>query len=152
MIVYRIAKKRYVHDLSGTGARIYGGRWNHKGISIVYASESRSLAIVDYLVHVNLAIVPSGLSISSIRIPDRITPKQISTSDLPANWREFPAPSELAEIGTNWALANETLLFRVPSTVVEHEFNILINPSHPHIKHAKITHTEDCLFDKRLLR
>jgi len=152
VIVYRIAKKRYIHDLSGTGARIYGGRWNHKGISIVYASESRSLATVEYLVHVNLAIVPSGLSISSIKIPDRISPKQISTSGLPSNWREFPAPSELAEIGTKWALANETLLLRVPSAVVEHEFNMLINPSHPDFKHVKIIDTEDCRFDERLLR
>jgi RES domain-containing protein len=152
VIVYRIAKKKYIHDLSGTGARLYGGRWNHKGISIVYTSESRSLATVEYLVHVNLAIVPRGLSISSIKLPHRITPQEISDSDLPANWREFPAPSELAEIGTNWALVNETLLLRVPSAVVEHEFNILINPSHPDFKHVKIIDTEDCTFDERLLR
>ena len=152
MIVYRIAKKKHIHDLSGAGARLYGGRWNHKGISIVYTSESRSLATVEYLVHVNLAIVPSGLTIASIKIPKRIITKQISTSDLPANWREFPAPSQLAEIGTKWALANETLLLRVPSAVIEHEFNILINPAHPDSKHVKITHVEDCRFDKRLLR
>ena len=152
MIVYRIAKKKYIHDLSGTGARLYGGRWNHKGISTVYTSESRSLATVEYLVHVNLAIVPRGLMISSIKIPDRMTPQEVSISDLPANWREFPAPSELAEIGTNWALVNETLLLRVPSAVVEHEFNILINPSHPDFKHVKIIDTKECTFDERLLR
>jgi len=152
VIVYRIAKKRYIHHLSGTGARLYGGKLNHKGISMIYTSETRSLATVEYLVHVNLAIVPSGLSISTIKIPDRITPKQILTSELPTNWREFSAPSELAEIGTNWALANETLLLRVSSTVVEHEFNILINPSHPGFKYIKIIDTEDCTFDERLLR
>jgi RES domain-containing protein len=152
VIVYRIAKKKYIHDLSGTGARLYGGRWNHKGNSIVYTSESRALATVEYLVHVNLAIVPKGLVLSSITLPDHIIPKNISTSDLPANWREFPAPSELAEIVTRWALANEKLLLRVPSAVVEHEFNILINPSHPDFKSVHILETQDCRFDERLLR
>ncbi|MCI0493899.1 RES family NAD+ phosphorylase, partial [candidate division KSB1 bacterium] len=41
-----------MNDLTGTGARQYGGRWNHKGTGIIYTSESRSLAILEYLVHV----------------------------------------------------------------------------------------------------
>ena len=146
------SQTKYILGLPGTGARSYGGRWNHRAISIVYTSESRSLATMEYLVHANLAVVPGVLSIASIKIPDRMIPKEISTSDLPSNWREFPAPSELAEIGTNWALANETLLLRVPSAVVEHEFNVLINPSHTDIKHVKITHTDDYRVDERLLR
>jgi RES domain-containing protein len=125
MLVYRIAKTKYVHDLSGTGAREYGGRWNNKGIGIIYTSESRALATVEYLVHVPLSCVPGDMSIATLEIPDDITPKKISILALPANWREYPAPPELAEIGTRWALANDTLLLRVPSAVVEHEFNIL---------------------------
>lgn len=131
MVVYRIAKTKYIHDLSGIGARIYGGRWNNKGVPMIYTSESRALATVEYLVHVPLPIVPSDISIASLNMPDGMILREISISDLPANWRDFPAPPELAELGTQWALKNETLLLRVPSVVVEHEFNILINPSHP---------------------
>jgi RES domain-containing protein len=152
MRVYRITKSPYVHDLSGTGARIYGGRWNHKGISLIYTSESRALATVEYLVHAPISIVPTNISIVTIEIPDRIIPREISISDLPSNWRDYPATLELVDIGTNWALSNETLLLRVPSAVIEHEFNMLINPSHPEIKYVIISNIEKYKIDERLRR
>ena len=152
MTLYRIAKKKYVDDLSGAGARIYGGRWNHKGIGMLYTSEGRALATVEYLVHVPLSIVPSDLSIAFIEIPDDIIPTQVSTAQLPANWRDYPAPPELAKIGTRWAIESRSLLLRVPSAVIAGEFNVLINPAHTDIRHVEITHIEDCRLDQRLLR
>ena len=77
MLVYRIAKAKHIHDLSGIGARIYGGRWYKRGVGVIYTSESRALATVEYLVHVPLSAVPSDLSIASIEIPDSIRPKEI---------------------------------------------------------------------------
>ncbi|UCH93162.1 MAG: RES family NAD+ phosphorylase [Candidatus Aminicenantes bacterium] len=151
MKVYRIAKAKFISDLSGTGARLYGGRWNNKGIGIIYTSETRALATVEYLVHVPLAMVPNDLCIATLEIPDHITAKEILKPDLPGNWRSCPAPFELAQLGTSWALANETLLLRVPSVVVEHEFNILINPLHPDMKHVTISRIENYSFDHRLI-
>lgn len=151
MTVYRIAKARYIHDLSGTGARMYGGRWNHKGVGIVYTSDSRALATVEYLVHVPLSIVPSDLRIASVEIPEDISLKEIFPSDLPSNWRDYPAPSELAEMGTQWALANDSLLLRVPSAVVEGEFNILINPLHPDMRRVALLDIKVYRIDGRLL-
>lgn len=151
MVVYRIAGTRHIHDLSGSGARMYGGRWNHKGVGVVYTSENRSLATVEFLVHVSIPYFPANLSIASIEIPDRIKPKTVSMSMLPDEWRDFPARSELADLGTKWVLGNESLLLRVPSSVVEHEFNVLINPLHHDMGHVKIIHVEDYRVDKRLL-
>jgi RES domain-containing protein len=151
MIVYRIAKTKYINDLSGSGARLYGGRWNHKGVGIIYASETRALATVEYLVHVPLSIVPDDLSIASIEVPDDVSAREILIPELPGNWRSYPPPIECAELGTVWALSNETLLLRVPSAVVAHEFNILINPSHPGIKSVTVSQIENYKFDKRLL-
>lgn len=152
MIVYRIAKTSHIRDLSGIGARLYGGRWNKKGIDIVYTSENRSLATVEYLVHVPISIIPGELSIVSIKIHGLINPKAVLPGDLPKNWRDYPPPEELGEIGTKWALSNETLLLRVPSAVVENESNILINPQHPDMKRISISQIERFRFDKRLLR
>lgn len=152
MIVYRISKTRRISDLSGIGARLYGGRWNNKGIGIVYTSENRSLATVEYLVHVPISIIPGDLSIASIKIPNLIKPKDVLPSDLPNNWRDYPPPPELTKIGTKWALSNETLLLRVPSSIVENEFNLLINPQHPDMKRISISQIEKFEFDKRLLR
>lgn len=55
MKLYRIAQTAHIKDLSGTGARLYGGRWNEKGVGVVYTSESRALAILEYLVHVPMS-------------------------------------------------------------------------------------------------
>ena len=150
MQLFRIANTRYINDLTGTGARVYGGRWNHKATGVIYTSENRSLATVEYLIHVPLSIVPGDLSIACLEIPDHIIPKQISLADLPPNWRDYPAPPELADLGTNWALANESLLLRVPSAVVKNEFNVLINPMHLDMGYVAILHVESYTFNKRL--
>lgn len=154
MRVFRIAKSIYINDLSGSGARENGGRWNHKGIAIVYTSESRALAILECLVNlpVPVDLRDFDLKIASLVIPDRIIPKEISISDLPSNWRNYPAPPELADLGTKWALTKKTLLLRVPSAVIHREFNILINPLHPDMKHVKIIHIENYKLNNRLLR
>lgn len=130
---------------------MYGGRWNHKGVGVVYASESRSLATVEFLVHVSIPYIPANLSIASIEIADRIKPKTISMSVLPDDWRDYPVKSDLMEIGSKWILSNASLMLRVPSSVVEHEFNILINPLHHDMRYVKIIHVEDYSLDKRLL-
>jgi RES domain-containing protein len=150
--VYRIAKTQYIDDLTGIGARLYGGRWNPKGIGIVYTAESRALATVEYLVHVPLSLVPHDLSMAMLHIPDWIPSKTIGIGDLPANWRDYPAPPPLADLGMRWALSRETLWLHVPSVVVAHEWNVLINPLHPDRSHVTIAQVEPYQFDARLLR
>jgi RES domain-containing protein len=150
--VYRIAKTPYIRDLSGMGARLYGGRWNHKGVGMVYTAESQALATVEYLVHVPLSLVPHDLSIATLHIPDRITPKTMAAENLPTNWRDYPAPPALADFGTEWAVSRETLLLRVPSVVVEREWNVLINPLYSDMPHVTVTQVETYRFDARLLR
>ena len=150
MFVYRIAKKKHIRDLSGIGARLYGGRWNRKGIGIVYTSESRALALVEFLVNVPFSMLPSKLCIATVEIDDQIRPTEIPHGDLPKNWRKFPIPSELADIGSKWAVSNESLALRVPSALLPYEFNILLNPSHPDMKHVAIVDVEAFEMDKRL--
>jgi len=152
MKVYRISKTFFIKDISGTGARIYGGRWNHKGVSILYTSQSRALATVEYLVHVPLSLKPKNLSIASIELPDDVSIKEVLKEDLPANWRDSPPPSEIASIGTGWILAGNTLGLRVPSASVENDFNLLINPVHPEMSRVKIVTIEPYEVDRRLLR
>lgn len=152
MQAFRIAKTQYIHDLSGTGTMLYGGRWNRKNIPIIYSAENRSLAALEFLVHVPLSIVPSNLSIACLEIPDDIVPEQISMTQLPKNWRDYPAPPALAHLGSEWALSRRSLLLRVPSVVVVDEFNILINPKHSNINRVTISRVESYIFDRRLFR
>jgi RES domain-containing protein len=150
--VYRIAKTQYIYDLTGIGARLYGGRWNPKGIGMVYTAESRALATVEYLVHVPLSLVSHDLCMATLDIPDWITSKTIAIGDLPANWRDYPAPPALVDLGMQWALSRETLLLHVPSAVVAQAGNVLINPLHPDMPHVTIGQVDPYHFDPRLLR
>ena len=151
MFLYRISKRAHIKDLSGSGARLYGGRWNHRGVPLVYTSESRSLATVEFLVHVSLPNAPGDLSMATLEVPDNIAPKELVPSSLPKNWRDSPAPIELADLGTQWARSNTSLLLRVPSAVVEDEHNMLINPVHEDLSRVKLVKFLPCKLDKRLI-
>ncbi len=148
--LYRICATEHINDLSGTGARIYGGRWNNAGYPIVYSSGSRSLAALEFLVHVPMALAPDNLSIAEIIITDNVKRESITTSELPSNWRGYPAPEQLANIGTKWLKSKSSLLFDIPSAVVDKELNTLINPLHPDMQHVDLAKVEKFYFDSRL--
>ncbi len=148
--LYRICNTEHINDLSGTGARIYGGRWNHADYPIVYSSGSRSLAALEFLVHVPMALAPDNLSIAEITITGNIKRESITSKELPTNWRGYPAPEQLANIGTKWIKSKSSLLLDIPSAVVDKEVNTLINPLHPDIKHVNLKKVEKFYFDSRL--
>lgn len=152
MKVYRIARKQFISDLSGEGARIYGGRWNKKGSGVLYTSESRSLATVEYLVHLSWAVLPPDLCIAEIDIPDAPGYHTIDIAGLPRNWMSYPAPPELQEIGEAWKKAGKELLLRVPSVVVKNEWNCLVNPGHPSFGRIYISSIDEYFLDPRLAK
>ncbi|MDL1962846.1 MAG: RES family NAD+ phosphorylase [Deltaproteobacteria bacterium] len=150
--LFRISTSEHINDITGMGARIYGGRWNHTGYPVVYTSGSRSLAALEFLVHVPMALAPENLSIVEINIQENIEWESINESQLPSNWRDYPAPEQLANIGTNWIKSKSSLLLDIPSAVVEKEVNALINPLHPDIKFVDLTNVEMFSFDSRLFK
>lgn len=152
MRVYRLAKAKYIRDLTGIGARIAGGRWNVKGTAVLYTAQNRALATVEYLAHVPIAIIPRNLKMATLDVPDAAPAATISVKDLPRNWDHYPPPPQLATIGTDWIARNSHLLLYVPSAVVPGEHNVLINPSHPDMQHVKLVEVEVYKFDKRLLQ
>ncbi len=150
--LFRIATSEHISDISGTGARIYGGRWNHQGYPVIYASGSRSLAALEFLVHVPMALAPENLSILEINIIETVEIESVNESQLPLNWRDYPAPEQLADIGTSWLKSKSSLLLEIPSAVVNKEVNILINPLHEDIKSVSLVSIENFSFDPRLVR
>lgn len=149
MDLYRTAKREFIGDLTGEGARLSGGRWNEKGVGVIYTSESRALAALELAVHAPLSIVPEDLCVATIRVPARIRPEGLPLSFLPAGWRGYFAPGELKEIGANWAEAMTSLLLKVPSVITDREFNFLVNPLHPDMIDVRITEIEDFKPDLR---
>ncbi len=150
MFLYRISRAAYARDLSGEGSRRFGGRWNKKGVPVIYTSAHQSLAALEVLAHVPVTSIPEDLQLIILKVPDTAETEQILTSDLPEGWQAYPAPDKLAEIGTNWAKRGEGLLLQVPSVIIPDEFNFLINPLHEEARKIEIHAVRDFQFDKRI--
>ncbi len=151
MIVWRICKARYAATaFSGLGAEKSGGRWNHKGERMVYASSSLSLAALELFVHLEPLLMPRDLRAVSAIIPDRATVEELTARDLPKNWRRYPAPAGLRKIGSRWLHEMRSLLLVVPSAVNPEERNILINPLHPEAATIHGIRTKPFRFDPRM--
>lgn len=160
MLVWRLTRQAHAqhskgddainHPLSGEGARRYGGRWNHPGTALVYTSSSLSLAVLEYLVNLQVEDLPDDLVAVKIDAPDDLPRSQIRVKRLPRNWRVFPAIEELKDIGTNWTRRNKTPVLIVPSVVIPSELNCLINPAHPQIARIKVASVKSFGLDTRL--
>ena len=130
MVVWRLTLKKHVAP-DGEGARRYGGRWNTSGTRVVYTSGTLSLAALEYLVHVDSDILPDSLVSVKATIPESLVMETIPPSDLPGNWKDKMIPVELQELGTSWATGARTPVLQVPSVLIEHEWNYILNPLHP---------------------
>jgi RES domain-containing protein len=151
MDVWRICRAKHEASVfTGSGAEKTGGRWNNKGYSMVYTSENLSLAALELFVHVSPGIIPDDLISVRGKLPDSISTVEIVASDLPTNWREYPAPPEFQTIGTNWLRRAKSLALVVPSAINPLEKNILLNPAHPEIKKLKIENSQPFQFDPRM--
>lgn len=151
MIVWRICKARYAATaFSGLGAEKSGGRWNHKGKRMVYTSSSLSLAALELFVHLEPRLAPRDLRAVSAIITDRVTVEELAAKDLPKNWRRYPAPARLRQIGSSWLNEQRSLLLIVSSAVNPEERNILINPLHPEAAAIHGIRTKSFRFDPRM--
>jgi RES domain-containing protein len=148
--IYRIAKKNYIKDLSGEGARLFGGRWNKPGNSMVYFSEYLSLCVLEILVHTEQQLLTNDYHFLEVEIPESEI-EIISLRKLFKNWRTNPPVSSTQDYGTNWLASQKNLALKVPSAVLPHEYNILINPNHKHFSKVKIICKSILDIDSRVL-
>jgi RES domain-containing protein len=132
-------------DLSGTGGLLFSGRWHAKGRPIVYLVESPAGALVEMLVHMDRDDLPDGFQLLGVDIGD-LTPAAIS--GLPENWRDLTAAPKV--LGLNWLQKGESALLRVPSAILPHTWNVLLNPAHADAAKARIVSRERVPLDSRL--
>ncbi len=149
MIVYRIGRTKYADDLTGEGARLNSGRWNHKLTPCVYTSESRALAVLEYTVNINIDDIPRALSISTIDIPETNI-LELTVAELPGDWRVAPAPASTRDFGTRLLKKAQFPIIRIPSAVLSDEFNFLLNPLHIESSKFKIFDVQDFVYDVRI--
>ncbi len=134
--------------MSGTGARINGGRWNSTGKAALYTSESKSLALLEVLSNTPLAILRTDFSVITLELTGNFSTDEYTLKDLPAGWNTYPV--SVTRMGDRWLTAGKSLLLKVPSVIVPSECNVIINPAHPDFNKVKITDTEKLVIDKRI--
>lgn len=148
MLVYRVGRTKHANDLSGEGAKINGGRWNHKSIPCLYTSESRALSLLEYTVNVNIEEIPQALSITIIEIPDSEI-LIINEASLPGNWKEFPVPSSTRDFGSHILRTMKKSIIKISSSVITEEYNYILNPLHISRRGFKIISISDLIYDIR---
>lgn len=152
MEVFRLQKDKFKNVLSGKGAAKKGARWNSAGTEIIYTAASRALAMAEVAVHLTAATLPDNYFMVSIYLPDNISLQKIGIAQLPANWNVFPHIATTQQIGDNFIKAARHWLLKIPSTVVQGDYNILINPSHSEFSKIKIIDAIPFKFDNRLFK
>ncbi len=150
MKVYRIASAKYADDVTGEGSKIFGGRWNHKGVACIYTSESRALALLEYTVNINIYEIPRALYMITFEIQDNV--KSISESVLPGNWKNYPAPNETKDFGSKFLQSAEHAAIQIPSSIITDEYNYILNPLYKNSKQFKIVNMKDFIYDVRIKR
>ncbi|WP_425637792.1 RES family NAD+ phosphorylase [Algoriphagus yeomjeoni] len=150
MRVYRLSKSKFSSDLSGKGAELAGGRWNSKGKAVLYTSQSRALCTAEIAVHTPLGNIPTDYELVEIIIPENIEVQEIEVSDLSQDWKAIPHSHAAQLLGDKFLAENRFLVLKVPSAVVQGDFNYLINTLHRRFYEVEISLTEPFDFDARL--
>jgi len=149
MEVYKICREKYSRSLNASGVP---NRWNKKDEFVVYTGSSRSLSTLETIVHRSAINISNPYKLLKISIHEKTPIREINKADLPDNWMTLEAYVALQEIGSKWYNSLESLVLKVPSSIIPEEYNYIINTKHPlFATHIKIERIEDFAWDKRLL-
>jgi RES domain-containing protein len=139
VLAWRLCRAPFA-DLTGEGARRFGGRWNTAGRPLVYAASTAALAVLEVRVHLDL---PPEL------LPDDYVLATIDLDGLPAE-TVAKIPVAPAAFGDAWLREQRTPVLQVPSAIVPESPNLLLNPAHPDAARARIVSQRRFAFDRRL--
>src|SRR5271169_3789385 len=121
MRLWRICRQVHAAGaFSGVGARLYGGRWNSPGVSVVYTSPSLALAAIETFVHLEPNLRPDDLVSIEAELPDDVPSERLDLKSLRHNWHD-QGDESLRIFGDRWVRAGETVTLHVPSAVIRGE-------------------------------
>src|SRR5438477_6614008 len=150
LVGWRISKEKHARTaFSGEGARLFGGRWNSPGISIVYCSEHLSLAALETLVHVGPATLRDKFRAYQIRFPQSLV-TAIAEKKLPKSWDAQPPIAASQHIGDEWVKSGRSAVLALPSVLVRLERTFLLNPKHRDFGKIQVKDMGTFLLDQRL--
>ena len=134
----------------GEGARLYGGRWNSPGRPAVYLADSRALAALEVLVHLNPAMASLQYQMIEVTFPASL----VQAIDIQPLAAALGSPSVLPasqHAGDTWLAKASSPVLQIYSSIISEEPNYLLNPKHPKFDHIQIGDARTFAFDPRLL-
>lgn len=140
-------------DLSGEGGRRAEGRWHEKGQPVVYLAESSALALLETLVHLEIDPddLPTNYQLLEVEAPDTMSVEEIPRSKLDKDAPGWDKNSKIARTHTaSWFTEQRTALLRLPSVILPHANNYLLNPLHADAAQVTIINGTNANFDQRL--
>lgn len=150
MELYRITQEIYCDDLTGNGAKLFGGRWNSEGLQALYTASSRSLALLETLAHTPAKMLQLKTYILvTVFVPDTVLQQAVSLRELPEGWDAADIHQFTQKTGDIFLLDNKKLQLAAPSVLMPEENIFVLNPLHPEIRKVKIVKKRRVHFDLR---
>ena len=151
MEIYRITQKEFAEDLTGNGSRFFGGRWNSEGFFALYASSSRSLALLETLAHTPAKFLDVRVYLLiTLSVPDNILTQKVSVKNLLPGWDAPDTRPFTKKMGDAFLSNKKNLMLEVPSVMMPEEINYVINPLHKDMTQVKMVNQRRIYFDKRI--
>jgi len=151
MELYRITQQEFAEDLSGNGARLFGGRWNSEGFFALYTSSSRSLALLETLAHTPAKMLEVKVyHLITLAVPDNLVTQKVAVKNLQNGWDAPDTRPFTKKIGDAFLTEKKYLMMQVPSVMMPEEMNYVINPMHTDMKQVKLVNKRRIDFDKRV--
>jgi len=151
MNAYRIGQTKYARDIKGSGV---DGRWNPAGQYVIYTGGSLALSCLEKLAHTSgTSLYAGNFSVTIYDIPDKLSITEIMLPQLQKHsveWYKVINYPITQGIGFDWLQDRETAVLKVPSAIIELEYNYLLNPAHPDFNKIRIADVRPFTFDTRL--
>jgi RES domain-containing protein len=149
MRIWRLCRALHAAQaFSGDGARRYGGRWNSRGVSMVYCSSSLALAAIELFVHLEPAQAPADLVAIAAELPEGEPARTLAPAELAPDW--WTDVEATRALGDAWIRSAPSLALKVPSVPIRSEWNVLVNPLHAGMSEMRIDAPQPFEFDARM--
>ena len=148
--LWRVVKRRHAATaFDGKAAARFGGRWNSPGRLAVYASATKSLALLEVLVHLDVGrALPRFVAFRFEVEPKLVEP--LDPDGLPRQWRTARGFAATQQLGDEWLATGRALALAVPSVIVPEETNFLLNAAHPAFARLRFGQAAPFVVDPRL--
>jgi RES domain-containing protein len=148
--LWRVVKRKHAATaFDGRAAERFGGGWSSPGRRAVYASGTKSLALLEILVQLDVGLPLPRLVAFTCTVDDRLL-EALPGARLPRHWRTSRGLATTREIGDEWLSSGRALALAVPSAIVPEESHYLMNPTHPAFGRLRLGRAVPFVLDPRL--